>query len=191
MSRIRALRITRLVVALIVCSTALASAGPAQRPLRPSISDTTDGSADSIVIPHRAPTIALVQPVAGSVITSDRVVLLFHVSPGEPDDPVDLASLLVRVNGEDRTGAFQVALVESGHEAWGNLSADDARRPRAGTIEVMASICSGRGVCAVVRASIEVEEPPRAEPEGARPTSKGRLVLLLLVELVRRLIHLW
>ena len=135
--------------------------------------------------PYRPPAIALVQPAAGGSVPRDRPVVLFRFAPGEPNDPVDVASFAVSVDGGDRTAVFQI----SSSEAWGPLSPGGDAEISAGGHQVVARICSVRGACAEVKTTIEVAAPAVASPDEPAPTRKRRALLELLVEAARKLLN--
>jgi hypothetical protein len=111
------------------------------------------------VMPYRPPAIALVQPVlppagTGSV-PLDRPAVVFRFAVGEADDPLDVRSLVVAVDGADRTTLFQA----TPDQAWGRLASDEQLRRgelTTGTHRVVARICSTRGVCATAEAQVLV-----------------------------------
>lgn len=144
------------------CAAALLTALPSRVPLlaqAPPVPPTTPGIPASPpagtagkLSPYRAPQIALVQPPGNSpgsigTVPLDRPVVVFRFAAGEPDDPLDLGSFAVAVDGIARTTLFQVTATD----AWGPL-ADAAAIQRgqlaAGPHRVTARICSSRGACA-------------------------------------------
>lgn len=130
---------------------------------------------------YRAPLIALVQPPAATAgtgaVPQDKPVVVFRFTNGEPDDPLDVRSLVIAVDGIDRTALFQTTATQ----AWGPL-AGDAQLARgelaAGPHRVVARICSTRGACSTAEAMLlvvpglvanDASNPlANAAPKGAR-----------------------
>jgi hypothetical protein len=112
-------------------------------------------------------------------VQRDRPVIVFRFAPGEPNDPIDLASFAVTVDGRDRTPSFQV----TGGEAWGSLAGDASAQSDSsltlGTHQISARICSARGACGVIVSSLTVvpsqveAQPPLPAAEGAAADSSG------------------
>ncbi|MGH7720549.1 MAG: hypothetical protein ACREON_17090 [Gemmatimonadaceae bacterium] len=152
-----------------------------------------EGAAPPGVAPHRAPSIALVQPPVGGSVPADRPVVVFRFAPGEAADPIDASSFTVLVNGRDRRTLFQV----SGGEAWGPIgdpaakSAEDAVAP--GAHQVEARICSARGTCGSVSATVVVRPGAVPVPAAAAPevpaTPRRSRVLEALLAAVKKLIE--
>lgn len=168
---------TLLAVALGATTPALAAPLGAQQPNLPT---TTPSE-------YRAPTIVLAQPggATGHTVPQDRPVVLFRFAAGEPADPVDARSLAVVVDGEDRSALFQVV----GTEAWGSL-ARPGETLAAGAHQIAARICSARGACAAVSATVDVVASPAAAPQAVpQPAAsrRGRLIDALLAA-ARRLL---
>lgn len=158
----RAPRVGALVVATI-CGGARVAHGqspPAPQPAQ---------SAPAIAA-FRAPVLALVQPLDGGMVHQDRPVVVFRFAPGEASDPIDLGSFVVSVDGIDRSTLFQRA---SG-EAWGPLApivGADSLVP--GAHRLSARICSARGACSAVQATVNVL-PPLIPADPVAPASAGR-----------------
>ena len=134
--------------------------------------------------PYRPPALALVQPPAGGSVPQDRPVIVLRFATGEPNDPIDARSLAVTVDGEDRSALFQVSL----SEAWGPLAPrrDGGVPILAGPHQVVARICSGRGTCAEVTATVTVTPSPISgvkPPEGRR-----RDVIEFLLDAAKKLL---
>ena len=126
----------------------------------------------------------LVQPPAGTSVPSDKPIVLFRFAAGEPGDPIDVGSFAITVDGNDRTPLFQVTATE----AWGPL--DEAKgqssAESAGARVVAARVCSARGACATVSASITVAASPAiVAPE---PASRRERLIDLLLRAVRPLL---
>jgi len=104
-----------------------------------------------VLAAYRLPVIAIAQPTEGVVLPDDRPVAILRFAAAEALDPIDALTLQVLVDGEDRTSLFTLAQ----NEAWGRLSpADELLIP--GQHEVRARICSTRGACSVVKATVTV-----------------------------------
>jgi hypothetical protein len=133
---------------------------------------------------YRPPALALVQPAAGGSVPQDRPAVVFRFAPGEPNDPIDVRSFAVTVDGRDQTRLFQV----SAGEAWGPLSPADAAALDAGAHQLAARICSSRGACAELSATVSVM-PSAVEGAEAMPTSARRRKLLgALLDAVRKIL---
>jgi hypothetical protein len=119
----------------------------------------TPPASSPALMPYRPPAIALVQPVlppagTGSV-PLDRPAVVFRFAVGEADDPLDTRSLVVAVDGADRTALFQA----TPDQAWGRLASEEQLRRgelTTGAHRVIARICSTRGVCATAEAQVLV-----------------------------------
>lgn len=105
---------------------------------------------------YRPPALALAQPAVGGTVQQDRPIVVFRFAAGEPNDPIDLASFAVTIDGRDRTRSFQVT---SG-EAWGSLAGEASATGdpflALGTHQLSARICSARGACGVLVTSLTV-----------------------------------
>ena len=150
------------------------------------------------VAPYRAPVIALVQPPmgasgSGGTVPLDRPAVVFRFAAGEPDDPLDLGSLLVAIDGVDRTALFQATATQ----AWGPLADEETLRRgafAAGPHRVAARVCSSRGACTTAEAQVLVQPGPiavtattlEAPQVGKRSTT--RRVLDTAVGVVRKLL---
>ncbi len=137
---------------------------------------------------YRAPTIALVQPAAGGSVPRDKPVVVFRFAPGEADDPVDVRTFAVTMDGIDRTGRFQV----TADEAWGALTqtANTDSAIALGTHAVTARICSIRGACTETTNTITAVEPSTASSAPGTPPQKStrKRVVELVLDAVRKLI---
>src|SRR5688500_18148450 len=106
-------------VALWVLLAGAPSQGSAQQPAPvPTQPPGSGAPGQAMVAAYRLPTIALVQPSGAPTLPSDKPVVVFRFAPGEPNDPIDLASFAVTVDGRDQTRSFQV----TASEAWGTLA---------------------------------------------------------------------
>jgi hypothetical protein len=134
--------------------------------------------------PYRPPALALVQPAAGGSVPQDRPVVMFRFAAGEPNDPIDVGSFAVTLDGEDRTKLFQVTATE----AWGALALPStATNPSIseGSHQVAARICSTRGACSETSAGVVVTNAPTPEHEA---TSRKRTIVDVLLQLARKLL---
>lgn len=154
------------------------SQGSAQQPVPGPASPPPSGpGGESVLGAYRLPAIVLVQPAGAATVQRDRPVIVFRFAPGEPNDPLDLASFAVTVDGRDRTRFFQV----TGAEAWGSLAGDASAQSDSaltlGTHQISARICSARGACGVIVSSLTVvpsqvaSQPPLPAAEGAAADS--------------------
>ena len=173
----------------------------AQQPVPPPIPAPipVPPSATATLAPYRAPLLALVQPAvvaapggtsaAGSV-PRDKPVVVFRFAAGEADDPLDVRSFVVAVDGADRTALFQTTVAQAGGQAWGPLASDEQRARgelAVGAHRVVARICSTRGACAT--ADEQVLVVPGVVDESETPSrSKGKRVLGAVLGVARRLI---
>lgn len=132
---------------------------------------------------YRAPVIALVQPTDTATVPQDVPVIVFRYAQGEPDDAVDLRSLSVSVNGEDRTTLFRA---QDG-EAWGPMSAV-LPMPR-GDYSVTARLCSMRGACGSASATVSVAASAVTD-DSVATTSKQRRrnVIDVVLTAIRKLL---
>jgi hypothetical protein len=136
---------------------------------------------------YRPPALALVQPAAGGSVPDDKPVVVFRFAPGEPNDPIDAQSFAVTVDGVDRTAGFQV----TAGEAWGTLANSGEGDVSAGTRQIAARICSARGACAEVSATVAVIESARASPASAEGSANARRrkVMDAVVAVLRKLLE--
>ena len=189
LSRITRVRGSAYAVVALLAGVATAYPLAAQQsaaPQQPQLPATTS----AVLAPYRAPVLALVQPATGTV-TQDRPVVVFRFAQGEPADPIDLASFAVSVDGEDRTGLFQVATGAAGGDAWGPLDPPGDNALTVGAHQVVARICSTRGACASAASAVIVMPPLVAPAEDAAPDgpkSRKRKVLDAVVGVGRKLL---
>jgi hypothetical protein len=156
----------------VACCASSAVALDAQQPPPP------------VLAPYRAPVIALVQPPDGGTVPQDKPVVVFRFAPGEPDDPIDAASFALSVDGENRTSLFQL----SAAEAWGPLAAvaDRASSLGLGAHLVEARVCSAKGACAALSAS--VISVPGVHGDPPTPSSRRARLLDVLIRTTRKLL---
>lgn len=162
--------------ALVPALLALPLAGAALRAQQPV---SPPAAASAPLAAYRAPVIALVQPVDGGTLYADRPVIVFRFAAGEASDPIDVGSFAVLVDGVDRGALFQ----RTAGEAWGLIApVSGADSPAPGTHRVSARVCSSRGACTAVQATVNVlpalipaaSDP--AAPVRARQSRKQRLL---------------
>lgn len=125
---------------------------------------------------YRPPVLALVQPSGSATVPQDVPVVVFRYAQGEPDDGVDLRSFRVLVDGDDRTSLFQM---QDG-KAWGPLIGTGSLP--LGSHTVTARLCSTRGACAAVTASVTAVAPDGAtatKGESHRDNLLGALLAAL------------
>jgi hypothetical protein len=136
--------------------------------------------------PYRAPALVLVQPPAGTGLPQDRPVVVLRFSQREPNDPIDVASFAIAVDGQDRTRQFQVTATE----AWGPLAAAEAGVSpiEAGAHQVAARICSARGACTELSATVSVVLPAVGSAEGEPGDSRRRRLLAALLDALRKIL---
>ena len=111
---------------------------------------------------YRAPWLVMAYPERGGPIPADRPLVVFRFASSEPDDPVDPASFRAVVDGTDRTPLFRLT---SG-EAWAMLADSTSATQLAipGPHAVSARICSARGACARLDATLLITALPTAQP---------------------------
>lgn len=148
---------------------------------------------------YRPLELALVQPATGGIVPQDRPVVVFRFAPGDSTDPIDARSFAITVDGVDRTSSFQATR----EMAVGLLVRDSAANSPAftpGIHQLHARVCSLRGVCTELDASVTVVPPesitqsrstaePDSTAEGGSPVSLIRMLLELVLALARKLIR--
>lgn len=138
----------------------------------------------------RAPVITLAQPAEGVAIPQDRPALAFRFAAADASDPLDLGSLRIVVDGRDATTCFQV----TPNEAWGKLDPPPSSRASlvgVGLHAVSARICSLRGACGAVTASVAVSPvapPPENTPNAAKPPGGPQGLIGALIKVARKII---
>ena len=180
----------------VACTTLAGSPLAAQVPVpMPPVSPAAPSAS---LAPYRAPLIALVQPAlppAGAgTVPLDRPSLVFRFAAGEPDDPLDVRSLVIAVDGVDRTVLFQTAATQAGGQAWGPLAPDDAVKRgqlAVGAHRVAARICSARGACATADTQVLVVPgiaTAAADDVGVAAKSATQRVLGAVLSATRKLL---
>jgi hypothetical protein len=117
----------------------------------------------------------------------DVPVLAFRFSAADGSDPLDLGSLRVTLDRRDTTPLFRT----TPNESFASLPAGTPSAPgvASGPHMVSGRICSLRGACATVTATVHVVGIAPAEPPTASKTSVGPNGLLgVLVKLTRKVI---
>ena len=145
-----------------------------------------------------APVLTLVEPLSGGTLPRDRPVAVFRFAAGDAADSINAQTFAISVDGIDRSALFHATR----EIAVGLLVADSAADSAAlapGIHQLHARVCSLRGVCSDLDASVTVipAEPPAqsdsaAKPdstaEGGSPVSLIRMLLELVLALARKLI---
>jgi hypothetical protein len=128
--------------------------------------------------------LALVQPAADGSVPQDRPIVVFRFAPGDSTDPVDARSFAITVDGKDRSAGFQAAR----DMVWGPLAPpDDGAALGAGMHTVVARICSIRGSCGEVSASVTIAAASPTAADAPAPNRKRTVLDLLLVALKKLL----
>ena len=111
---------------------------------------------------YRVPWLVMAYPERGGPIPADRPLVVFRFASSEPDDPVDPASFRAAVDGTDRTTLFRL----TAGEAWAMLADSTSATPLVTLAPhaVSAGICSARGACARLDATLLITAPPTAQP---------------------------
>ena len=139
---------------------------------------------------YRVPSIVLAQPTEGGTLPQDRPVLVFRFAAADVSDPLDLGSLRVSADGRDVTSGFQV----TPNEAWGKLEPpplSGVPMVGAGLHAVSARICSLRGSCGAVTASVTVSAVApslESKPNAAKPSAGPQGLIGALVKVARKII---
>jgi hypothetical protein len=101
-------------------------------------------------------------PERGGPIPADRPLVVFRFASSEPDDPVDPASFRAVVDGADRTTLFRL----TAGEAWAMLAdSTSAALVAPGPHAVSARICSARGACSRLDATLLIAATTLAQPK--------------------------
>jgi hypothetical protein len=128
-----------------------------------------------------APRLTIVHPLPGVSIPSENPALVLRYSSGDVSDPLDLRSLEILVDGQDRTARFRV----TADVAWGPI-VDGATGISAHEVE--ARVCTVRGVCVRLRAIVTVVSPVVAKQPAVNKDRRGKIIDVFL-EAARRLLR--
>jgi hypothetical protein len=160
------------IVAASLIALAIAHTAPAQQPAPPALPS------------YHPPLLALVQPAADGSVPQDRPIIVFRFAPGDSTDPVDARSFAITVDGKDRSAGFQAAR----DMVWGALTPPDAAAALgAGAHMLVARICSIRGSCGEVTASVTITAAPTAATDAPTANRMRTLLDLLLVAIKKLL----
>ena len=174
-----------LIAATLTRTTPLAAQQPAPQSQPPQIA------------PYKLPVVVLIQPPPGATVPADRPVVVFRFTQGEAADPIDLRSFAIAVDGEDRTGHFQLAALPptpnagaaGTGEAWGPMTAPNGGPIAVGAHQLTARICSSPGACGEVSTTVLVTAPTESTaPRDASSTSRKRRVLEALLGAAKKLL---
>jgi len=133
---------------------------------------------------YHPPLLALVQPAADGSVPQDRPVVVFRFAPGDSTDPVDGRSFAITVDGKDRSAGFQAAR----DMVWGALAPpDETSALGTGAHTVVARICSIRGSCGEVSASVTISAAAAPDANAPAPNRKRTLLDLVLAALKKLL----
>jgi hypothetical protein len=136
---------------------------------------------DAVPDSAAAPRLTIVYPLPGVSIPSENPAVVLRYSSGDVSDPLDLRSLVILVDGRDRTGHFRV----TADAAWGRI-VDGATGINAHEVE--ARVCTVRGVCARLSAIVTVVAPVVAKPAAVDKERRGKVIDVFL-EAARRLLR--
>lgn len=139
-----------------------------------------NAQASPFVSAARGPFLGIAYPAQGQPIPADRPVIVLRIAAADQGDPVDLASLRVLCDDVDCTAAFQV----TASEGWGRLSGNAGSNPRGGDHRLRARLCSTRGLCTYIEATIPVQEMQGSARSGG--VLRGLLRTLELIGETRR-----
>jgi hypothetical protein len=133
---------------------------------------------------YHPPLLVLVQPAADGSLPQDRPIVVFRFAPGDSTDPVDARSFAITVDGKDRSTGFQAAR----DMVWGALAPpDEAAALGSGAHALVARICSIRGSCGEVNASVTIVAVAAPNPNAPVPNRKRTLLDLVLAALKKLL----
>ncbi len=127
------------------------------------------------------PQLTLAHPAPGATVPSDNAAIVFRYAAGEANDPLDLRSFAVRVDGVDRTPHFRV----TADAAWGLLAGAGGRGVHA--YDVRARVCSVRGACAEISAIVAVVTSLPTNDDTVNKARRGKIIDIAL-EAARRLL---
>lgn len=128
------------------------------------------------------PRLALAYPAAGASVPSDSPTVVFRYASAEASDPLDLRSLVVVVDGADRTSHFRA----TADAAWGPIINGRGEGIRAHSVR--ARICTVRGVCAEVSAIVAVLGSAVVKDDSVTKARRGKIIDVVL-EMARRLLR--
>lgn len=129
----------------------------------------------------------MVQPAPGAAVPVDRPIIVFRFVPGSAADPVDARSFAVVVDGESRSTLFQVTATE----AWGPMVSPTEGGKSASAVgprQIAARICSVRGACSEIAATVNVIQSAAAG-SAHTTTDRKRSVIDLLLAAARKLLE--
>jgi hypothetical protein len=128
-----------------------------------------------------------VQPASGGSVPQDRPVVVWRFAAGDSADPIDARSFAVSVDGIDRSTLFQAAR----DAAWGPLAPEPNEQQRTialGAHQLAARVCSVRGACSEVTATVTVVASATA-PADKEASDRKRTLIDLLLAALRRLLN--
>ena len=128
-----------------------------------------------------APRLMIVYPRPGVSIPSENPALVLRYSSSDESDPLDLRTLVVLVDGRDRTAHFRV----TADVAWGTI-VDGTTGISAHEVE--ARVCTVRGVCVRLSAIVTVVSPVVASQPAVNKDRRGKIIDVFL-EAARRLLR--
>ena len=137
--------------------------------------------------PYRPPAIALVEPLPDASLPQDRPIVVFRFAAGDSADPIDARSFVVTVDGKDRSALFQVV----GDIASGPIApvpSDTEVAIAIGPHGLAARICSLRGTCGEVVATVTIASSPVVVADQQTHTALIQTLVELLLALVKRLL---
>jgi hypothetical protein len=113
---------------------------------------------------YRTPWLVIAYPERGDAVPPDRPLVVFRFASREADDPIDPSSFRAVIDGADRTARFRLTV----GEAWALLADSIPVAPvvAPGPHAVSARICSARGACARLDATLLIG--PAALPPQPR-----------------------
>jgi hypothetical protein len=161
----------------------LATAGAA----RPSGSQQPVPAGQTQVAPYRLPSLALVQPPSGGTVPQDKPIVVFRLASGDSTDPVDARSFVASTDGKDLSAAFHVAR----DEAWGSLAGapnEAASSVALGAHQLVARVCSIRGACTEVSATVTVVASASAAVADKTAADRKRTLIDLLLAAAKKLL---
>lgn len=154
---------------------------------RPLVGQQPPPATPTTLQAYRPPAIALVEPLPDASVPQDRPIVVFRFAAGDSADPIDARSFVVTVDGRDRSALFQVV----GDIASGPLAPAPSDTEVAITIgphALAARICSLRGTCAEVVATVTIVSSPAVAADQQAHTALIQTLVELLLALVKRLL---